>query len=420
MERANAQFSMGRRWFMYIIVLFLCVGTFYNMFKAPTLFLVFQEQLGFTPDNIGLLMSMFTVMGVVLAFPAGWIINRIGIKASMLITAGAFVLGAAIGAFATDANVMLVGRFIEGVGAGLGVVVAPAAITAVVPRKKLGLAMGAYGTVFPIGNVLAMNLTPAIYASFGWQAAWWAGAIISAIGFVLILFMFRLPSQESMDASGDAVTSSASKIRPDWLGIAMCAVAFGVWNFIWGGAFNFYPAFLQQDHILDIASSGFISSIPMFLMIFLAPLSGIVSDKLGTRKGLIVFCFVGTAVMFLIAFSKIMPLVYVFVVVQSIFAVCVTTGVYSLVPELARNPKTQAYGISLVTFLQNIGMLVGSAVFGPVSNALGYNMASWVTCVPLAAVMAILSAIFIKDAHKARHLKEKPREEVSKLEQAQV
>jgi MFS family permease len=397
--------SNGKRWFMYICVLVLCISMFYNMFKAPTLFPAFIDTLGFTPDNIGLMMSMFTVMGIVLAFPAGFITNKLGIKPTLLVTVGAFIIGSIIGTFATGSLLMLISRFIEGIGCGLGVVVAPAAITAIIPRNRLGFAMGAYGIVFPVGNVAAMNATPALFTAFGWQAAWWAGAIIAAFAFVLVLFFFKIPPGEIgiHEKAPAEQTGAPLKLRPDWLGIFLCAAAFGIWNYIWGGgAFSFYPTFLQTEMSMDVAQSGFITGIPSFLMLFLAPLSGIVSDKLKTRKWLIVFSFCGTAVMFAIGFVASLPLVYTFVIVESVFAVCVTTGVYSLVPELARSQKNQSYGISLVTFMQNIGIFMGGITFGPLVTSFGWAQASQFSCVPLAVIMAVLAAIIIKDANKTR------------------
>jgi predicted MFS family arabinose efflux permease len=405
MQTSAGSFSNTKRWFMYGCVLIVCISMFFNMFKAPTLFPVFIEELGFTPDNIGLMMSMFTVMGIVLAFPAGFITNKIGIKTTLIITMAAFVVGAVIGSFATDSTLMLASRFIEGIGCGLGVVVAPAAITSVIPKNRLGLAMGAYGIVFPVGNVAAMNATPALFNAFGWQSAWIAGAIFSGLALVLILLFFKVPPQDAGSIYDQAKTEETSKpkIRPDWVGIALCALAFGIWNYIWGGgAFSFYPTFLQTEMNMDIAQSGFITGLPSLLMIVLAPLSGIASDRLGTRKGLIVFSFIGTAAMFAIAFTASLPIVYLFVIVESVFAVCVTTGVYSLVPELSRNPKTQSYGISLVTFLQNIGIFLGAASFGPLVSSLGWSQASQFSCVPLAIIMAIIAAFFIKDANKTK------------------
>ncbi|MDR2109597.1 MAG: MFS transporter [Coriobacteriales bacterium] len=395
--------SNGKRWFMYVCVLITCISMFFNMFKAPTLFPAFIETLGFTPDNIGLMMSMFTIMGIVLAFPAGFIVNKLGIKLTLLITTGAFVIGSVIGTFATESTLMLGSRFIEGIGCGLGVVVAPAAITAIIPRQRLGFAMGAYGIVFPVGNVVAMNMTPALYNAFGWQAAWWAGAVVAGFAFILVFLFFKIPAGESGIHVEPAQSESKVKLRPDWIGIALCALAFGIWNYIWGGgAFSFYPTFLQTEMNLDVAQSGFITGIPSFLMLFLAPLSGLVSDKLNTRKWLIVFSFVGTAIMFAIAFTASLPVVYAFVVIESVFAVCVTTGVYSLVPELARSQKAQSYGISLVTFLQNIGIFMGGISFGPLVSAFGWSGASQFSCVPMAILMAIAAAVFIKDAHKSR------------------
>ena len=141
----DTQFPMSRRWLIFCSVFFLGVLTSFGMFKAPTMFTTeFTTELGFTESNIGWVMSMFTLIGAVLAFPAGGIFAKLGAKKSLIITAISLIAGAVGGALATNATMMLITRFIEGIGMGLISVVGPAAIASIIPARKQGLAMGIF------------------------------------------------------------------------------------------------------------------------------------------------------------------------------------------------------------------------------------------------------------------------------------
>ena len=67
------------------------------MFKAPPLFSIIIPELGFTDENIGWVMSMFSIIGLVMAFPAGAILAKLGIKKSLIITAASLAIGSAMG-----------------------------------------------------------------------------------------------------------------------------------------------------------------------------------------------------------------------------------------------------------------------------------------------------------------------------------
>ena len=68
MSEKDQSFSMGRRWLVFSIVFIIGILSAYSMFKAPPLFSIIIPELGFTDENIGWVMSMFSIIGVVLAF----------------------------------------------------------------------------------------------------------------------------------------------------------------------------------------------------------------------------------------------------------------------------------------------------------------------------------------------------------------
>ncbi len=398
MSTTDTQFPMSRRWMIFCSVFFLGILTSFGMFKAPTMFTTeFTTELGFTESNIGWVMSMFTLIGAVLAFPAGGIFAKLGAKKSLVITAISLIVGAAGGALATNATMMLVTRFIEGIGMGLISVVGPAAVASIIPARKQGLAMGIWSVWFPAGVVLAMNVTPMVYALGGtWRANWWLSAILAAVALVFVLAVYATPPQEGAPQESAEAGTAPMKLKPDFFSIVMIALAFGCWNVFNAGAIGgFYPSYLADVHSLDTQLSGTISSITNILVLALGPISGIVADKFNIHKGFIVFGMFGAAILLTFAFGDSMPLVWVFVIAMSFCSACCSTGVFSSVPLYAKDPSKVGLGMAIVAFFQNLGGCIGSAAFGSLAVSLGWNMASLAFCVPIAIVGGIC-AVLIK------------------------
>lgn len=394
---SDTQFPMSRRWMIFCSVFFLGILTSFGMFKAPTMFTTeFISELGFTESSIGWVMSMFTLIGAVLAFPAGGIFAKLGAKKSLIITAISLIVGAVGGALATNATMMLVTRFIEGIGMGLVSVVGPAAVASIIPAKKQGLAMGIWSVWFPAGVVLAMNVTPMVYALAGtWRANWWLSAILAAVALVFVWAVYATPPQEKVaeEASADG---APMKLKPDFFSIVMIAIAFGCWNVFNAGAIGgFYPSYLADVHSLDTQLSGTISSITNILVLALGPISGIIADKFNIHKGFIVFGMFGAAILLTFAFGDNMPLVWVFVIAMSFCSACCSTGVFSSVPLYAKDPSKVGLGMAIVAFFQNLGGCIGSAAFGALAVSMGWNMASLAFCVPIAIVGGVC-AVLIK------------------------
>lgn len=399
-DSTSGSFPMSRRWLVFCSVFFLGILTSFGMFKAPTMFTTeFVSELGFTESNIGWVMSMFTLIGAVLAFPAGGIFARLGARKSLVITAISLIVGAVGGALSSSAAMMLASRFVEGVGMGLISVVGPAAVASIIPARKQGLAMGIWSVWFPAGVVLAMNITPMVYTLGGtWRANWWLSAVLAVAALVFVLAVYKTPPQEdgggAANASEGGNASAGMKIKPDFFSIVMIAVAFGCWNVFNAGAIGgFYPSYLADVHELDTQLSGTISSVTNILVLALGPISGIVSDKLNIHKGFIVFGLLGAAVLLTFAFGDNMLLIWVFVIAMSFCSACCSTGVFSSVPLYAKDPSKVGLGMAIVAFFQNLGGCIGSAAFGSLAVNLGWNMASLVFCVPVALVGGVCAIL---------------------------
>lgn len=395
MNKAS-EITMGRRWLMFASIFLVGVLAAFCQFKAPVLFATeFTSELGFTDASIGWVMSIFSLIGVVLAFPAGGVLAKLGAKKSLIITAAALAIGAGAGALAQSATMMLATRFIEGIGMGLISVVGPAAVAEVIPQNKQGLAMGIWSVWFPAGVVVAFNVVPFIYAAAGtWRAAWWFACIVAVIAIVFVVLVYIEAKKEPAEQQEAQATSI--ELKPDMVSVILIAVLFCAWNIFNAGAIGgFYPSYLTDVYQMDTQQAGSVSSITNILVLALGPISGFVADKFNLHKSLMVFAMVGAVVMLTFAFGDNLTLTYVFVVGFSVFSACCATGVFSSVPLYARDPAKIGFCMAIVAFLQNMGGVIGSAAFGPLAASVGWNSASLMLLVPV-AVVGLACGIFIK------------------------
>ena len=85
-----------------------------NLFKLPPVMTILQKTFDLSMSDSGDLMSIFSIMGFVLAIPAGFILKRFGIKLTGLVSVASVTVGSALGAIAETSRMLFVGRFIEG------------------------------------------------------------------------------------------------------------------------------------------------------------------------------------------------------------------------------------------------------------------------------------------------------------------
>jgi MFS family permease len=144
-------------WIILLVALLAGVAAPFNQFKVPPLMPVLMQRFQLDLGTAGLLMSIFSITGFVLALPAGLILQRLGPKVAGLIAVGCLAIGSALGTLAAGAGFLLATRLIEGAGMGLISVVSPALIAIWFPPEKRGGPMGVWGTWVPLGSLIMFN-----------------------------------------------------------------------------------------------------------------------------------------------------------------------------------------------------------------------------------------------------------------------
>lgn len=389
-------------WLILAVVFLASCSVPINMFKVPPIAPVLMQAFGLDVSTFGWLMTSFTVVSIILAFPAAGIVNRFGIKRVMIVALISVIVGSLLGTFsAGNAAVLLVSRFIEGVGMGVFGVTAPSALTAWFPKRRLGLAIGVWSMWMPLGSTVMLNLAPALCGDGNWQAVWWAGTVYTIIALVLVVFLYHAPSAEQVRMAGNDTEISAEESkslnvrlpRVAIMSICLIGVAFMLDNITKNGSFNtYYPTFLMEAKGMDMAAAGLVTSITTFLGAAASPLSGFISDKLGDRKWMVVVGTVMLFVAFIWAFSWTTDAgLWFVVVVAGIFSSVLATVVVAAVPDImGPSVRGQNLGLAVLACANGIGSAIGGVALGYLVPEFGWSTGSHILFLPILAVATVL------------------------------
>jgi MFS family permease len=399
-QGSHDAFPLKQRWLVFASIFFIALCVALNMMKAPPIFTTLIPELGFSESNIGLTVSVYLLMSVILAFPIGALIRRFGAKKLLVATGIITTAGSILGTFAYTVPLFLASRLIEGVSYALITVVAIAAIATVMPNKVKGLAMGIYSAWYPLGTALAMLIAPSINAAFGWHTLWWLTAGLSVIATIFVALIYKQPSHDDERVKGEEGTNKQSsekdEVKPDYRSIVFLAAAFLFWCFVWSGSINsFYPTYLQLAQGVSAQKAGFMVSLPSLLGLALGPIFGALSDRSGKRKWLVIVGIAGTLSSLVFAFGNSLALSWVFILVITIPAAVMPVGVFALLPDLAKKPQNMGFAAPILAFFQDTGSLIGAGVFGLMAAFFGWHSACWYLLVP-AGIASLVCACMVK------------------------
>jgi MFS family permease len=380
-------------WFILFIVLLASIAAPLNQFKVPPVMPLLMAEFHKSAGMAGLLMSVFAITGFILALPAGFIFQRLGNRTTGLIAISAIILGSALGSLSRGMGILLVSRFIEGAGMILISIVAPAIIALWFSPEKRGRAMGIWAVWVPLGSLIMFLLAPSIAERWNWQGVWQFGCIYAILVGLLFTFFIRRPKPEEISQDKPAQEPQLSRRdlknvlsnRHLWL----LSFLFGCFNFASIAFVTWAPTFLTVKRGISMGDASLQVSLMSALAIAACPTAGWVSDKIGSRKMIMVWPMVLIGLLFPFCFGAAEGTFLFLVVALGFISGFVPTGVFAGTVEAVGDERLSGMAMAVIQIGQNAGMLLGPAVIGwIIESKNGWEIAFW-----MLAPVSILGAI---------------------------
>jgi len=152
---------------------------------------VFMEVFNISATVAGLLTSMWALARVVMALPAGGITTRFGGRYTFILGVALSAIGWVTTSLAPNYSVVLIGRFLMGLGAGTMSVAGPVIISEWFPKNRLGTAMSFWTVAMPLGILWELPLIALMISLWGWRQAFTLFAIISSMMIIPLVITLR-------------------------------------------------------------------------------------------------------------------------------------------------------------------------------------------------------------------------------------
>jgi EmrB/QacA subfamily drug resistance transporter len=202
-----------------------------------------------SPSNTAWIITATLLAGAVVVPIAGRLGDLFGKRRMIMFSSLPLVVGGAVCASAPSVELMITGRALQGLGAGM-IPLGIALLRDAVPKEKLSSAIATVSATMGVGGAIGLPISAAVIEFADWRVLFWGGVAISLL--VLVAVWAFVPSQpagapgqrfDGLGALGLAIglvslILAVSK-GSEWgwasgltLGLfAVALVAFGLWGF---------------------------------------------------------------------------------------------------------------------------------------------------------------------------------------------
>ena len=260
-----------------------------------------RAELGLDAVGMGLVLSAFFWTYAFLQLPAGWFIDKVGVRVSLALAVGwwsAFTIatGAARGL------AQLVGvRLMLGVGEAAAIPSFAKVAFNWFPRSERGLASSIFDSGSRVGSALSLPLVAWLISVVGWRGSFVMTGGLGIVWAAAWWFIYRDPERyraiapEAVDAllaqrsSPAALAEKKSAETVSWLDLFRYRTVWGMMiglfclNFAIYFFITWFPSYLLQARGFSLASLGTWGMLPALLAIPGGWLGGLVSDGLFKR-----------------------------------------------------------------------------------------------------------------------------------------
>jgi sugar phosphate permease len=252
-----------------------------------------RAELGISATEMGLVLSAFFWTYAAMQLPAGWFIDKIGVRISLALAVGWWsVFTMATGA-ARGVTQFIGARLMLGIGEAAALPSFTKVAFNWFPRRERGIACSIFNSGSTAGSALSLPLVTWLIAMAGWRGAFITTGVLGIVWALAWWFIYRDPERhraiapqavDALLAERGAPTVTAGKIswldlfryRSVWgLMIGLFCLNFAIYFFI-----TWFPSYLLQARGFSLASLGTLGMVPAVMAILGNWLGGYASDKL--------------------------------------------------------------------------------------------------------------------------------------------
>jgi MFS family permease len=359
--------------------------------KTPVLPL-FAQSLGATPAEIGWIVIASTIPGILVSFPAGALSDYLGKRRVLLASLVVFATAPFLYLLVVNAWQLMAVRFYHGFATAIFGTVASAAIAERYTADRAAR-LSTYSSVTIVGRSVAPFLGGFLISLTSFGAVYIACAIsgVLALGAGLMLKDHEAPARGKLELPH--FWQSLQTILRD-RGIMVVSLVEAAQYLVFG-AIEAFLALYAASLGIPAWKIGIILGVQLAGIVFMKPLMGRVSDRVGRKQVIIPGLILSSASVFLLPY---LPNFFGLSILSLIFGLgfaTVTSSTAALVADLTRDGR---YGSSMgvLRTVMDVGQSAGPVMTGGIIGLAGYGAAFDMLAVIL-VLAALLLGLFTKE-----------------------
>lgn len=146
---------------------------------------------GVSANEIQWVVTAYMLTSAVVIPITGFLGDRFGNKRVFILSTAVFTLGSVLCAFSWSNNSLIAFRVLQAIGGGIIMPVSMVMIYRIVPRQKIGLALGVWGMAAVMGPAVGPTLGGYILEHFNWRLLFLINVPVCILGIILSIQLLK-------------------------------------------------------------------------------------------------------------------------------------------------------------------------------------------------------------------------------------
>jgi MFS family permease len=396
MAQHVSAFDRQARWWVLGLISLSNLGSYYVYDAIASVADLLHRQLGFSYADIGSLNAVYSLPNIFIALLGGILADRHGAARVSVWAAAICFLGTVLTAIGSHLWIMMLGRFLFGVGGDTAFVAMLTGLGQWFIGRRLGVAMAVFFSVARLGSYLAdvsPQLAQPLYER-GWQPPLLLSAAVAGMSFLAALAYALLDRRrvrgEQPGPTYERLNLWAFRNLDGYVwGLLLMGMLFYAVVFPFRSTFSI--EYFQGAKGLSLQEAGIANSWVFFAAIFASPALGWLADRSRHRAALLAAGMALLTASFYILGATGWPL----------WTTTALVGFsYSLVPAViwpavSERVALQRLGatLGLMTVLQNIGMAASNVIVGWLNDRAHAGIGNPSGYLPMIGFFGVLSFV---------------------------
>src|SRR5579859_5538035 len=343
------------------------------------------KDFGKSDAAIALSLTLTLAFRPVGAFIFGLLADRYGRKMPLMIDLVFYSVVEVATGFAPNYTSFLILRALFGIGMGGEWGVGASLAMEKVPPRLRGVLSGLLQQGYAVGNLLAALAYFALFQRWGWRPLFFLGGLPA----LLALFVrFRVKESEVWQRTREESWSQLGRaIASHWKLFLYLTLLMTMMNFVSHGTQDMYPTFLERQWHFGPAQRSLITGVSMVGAIVGSLAVGLISDRYGRRRAMIIALLGGIVMVPLWAYAPSTPLL----ILGAFLIQFMVQGSWGVIPAHLSELSPDSVRGFMPGFAYQCGVLVASSVVyieAVFAKTLSYSTAMALTAVTVFALAA--------------------------------